>query len=82
MPETRLSTGVPGRTSPRAAGLEPENRLALHEQDVVLRQEDLRHLALGAPEGLQERRVVVVRDLLSLRGEHAAARPWSGRHST
>ena len=69
-PDTRLSTGVPGWTRPRAGGLEPEHRLALHEQDVVLREEELADLALGAAEELDEGRVVVVGDLLALGGEH------------
>ena len=53
-----------------SGGLEPEHGLALHEQDVVLREEQLAGLALGAAEELDEGRVVVVGDLPALGGEH------------
>jgi len=66
---------VSARPDERARGcLEPKHGLALHEQDVALREEDLRQLPLRAAEPLHEGGVVVVRDLLGLRGKHARVR--------
>ena len=58
---------------PARRRLESQYRLALHEQDVVLRQEDLGELAFGRPEALDERGVVVVDDRRAERGENARA---------
>ncbi len=54
--------------------LEPQDRLALHEQDVLARAVQLADLALGAPEGLEECRVVVVGDRCGLGSEDAGPR--------
>src|SRR5216684_3648157 len=55
-------------------GLEAENGLALHQDDLVLRAEQLADLGFRAPEGVQEDRVVVVGDRAAERGE----RPGGG----
>ena len=73
-PETRLSTGMPGPDERASGGLEPEDGLALHEQDVLLRAEEFRHLALGAPEGLEEGGVVVIGDRCGLCREDPGGR--------
>ena len=64
----------PGSNERARGGLQAEHGLPLHEEDVVLRQEELRELSLGTAERLDERRVVVVGDLLAEAGEDALRR--------
>lgn len=55
-------------------GLKAENGLTLHQDDLVLRAEQLADLGFRAPEGIQEDRVVVVGDGATERGQ----RPGGG----
>jgi hypothetical protein len=66
--------GGAGLHEPTSRRLEPEDRLALHEQDVVLGEEDLGELPLGVSEQLHEGRVVVVGDLLGLGSQNPGPR--------
>jgi hypothetical protein len=69
-----IEHGHPGPDERARGGLEPEHGLALHEQHVLLRPEQLADLLLGASERFEERGVVVVGDRRGLRGEHLGRR--------